>query len=452
MKSSTMRCLLGIILGAALIISFGSPTVVAADFPTIQELTNGKVKPGDVITKDNVDLVKDLIPDGYYDMTKRGMEIIIREPGQWMTPGYFVEITKKNDGQAYIDEEDNLRSKGGLYSGDPGGWWDGGIPFPDPQMGDPKAGIQCYYNDLHAYEGDDFTHDQTMPMYVGSDGNLERTINMSWDRLYLTARELLDPKPTYAKKYKDVAFKEFAYVQWPFDLKGFGNLIIRYNDQTKQDDNYAFIPAMRRVRRLSTAQKFDAFVGCDCSAGDLRQLNVPAATWKFKLIDKKPRLCMMHSDSWSVTKGDPQVLPPFTVGQKFLRVPWEIVPEVYAIECAPKDPRDCPIYSKKVLYLGGYIGNTDPVDAYHRTWRTLYSVAYDVQGVLLKSVWNCYYGYGEPEKGRGIADVHYETCYGCYDHQIDHSSPWVVDLPSRKFNAGFTPERFSIGYLQKVGR
>ena len=451
MKSIRLKSLFLLLAGIALVVFLATGSAMAGDKPTIQELTGGKVKPGDVITSANVDLVKDLIPDGYYDMVKRGMELPIIEPGHWKTPQFFVDATAKNAGQGYIDEEDNLRTKGGLFSGEPGGWWDGGVPFPEVSMDDPQAGIKVFYNSIQAYEGDDFTHDETNPLYVGSDGKIERTIKMSWDRVYLTAREKLDPKPTYASKYQNVVFKQFAYVQWPFDLKGFGNLGIRYTDSTKQDDSYAYIPAMRRVRRLASAQRFDAFVGSDATLGDFRQLDIPTATWKYKLLSKKPMLAMMHSGAWSVTNTDPPVYPPMKPGYKFQNTPWEVVPEIYAVEAMPKDPRDCPIYSKKIVYIAGIVGDM-PMDPNHRTWRTLYSVAYDISGKLMKSCWNSWYGYGEPDKGRGEADVFYETCYGCYDHQIDHSAAWPVNLPGRSFNVGFTPERFSIGYLQKFGR
>lgn len=449
-KHAAKITLMGFV-GVLLLIGMWPGPGVAGDRPTIQELTGGKVKPGDVINKSNVDLVKDLIPDGYVPMVERGMEIIISEPGAWHTPEYFVEITKKNDGQAYIDEKDNLRTKGGLFNKEPNSWWDGGVPFPDIKLDDPQAGIKVMYNGIHAYEGDDFTHDETNPQYVGSDGNVERTIKMSWDRIYLTSRELLDPKPTYAPKYKDVLFKNFAYVQEPFDLKGFGNLIVRYCDSTKQDDNFSYIPAMRRVRRLSSAQKFDAFVGCDVTLGDFRQLDVPTALGKYKLLAKKPMLAMMHSGNWTKTKQTKD-FPPFSVGEKFMKVPWEVVPEVYVMEWKPKDPKDCPIYDRKVVYFAGVIGKDEPLDPWHRTWRTLYSVGYDVNGQLMKSCWNCWYGYGNPDKPAETKDIFYESCYGCYDIQIDHSSPWPVDLPGRLFNVGFTADRFSISYLQKFGK
>ena len=44
----------------------------------------------------------------------------------------------------------------------------------------------------------------------------------------------------------------------PFDLKGIGALEYRYIDPAKQDDTWLYVPSLRRVRRLSTAQRSDA--------------------------------------------------------------------------------------------------------------------------------------------------------------------------------------------------
>lgn len=434
------------------ITGLGNAPGYAIDRPTIQDLTGGNVRPEQVIARGNVDAVKELIPDIFVAMVSRGMELLIAEPGPWHTPEYFIDITKTNQGQAYLDEKGNLRTQGGLFSNGPDGWWDGGIPFPDPQLADPQAGLKVMYNALYAYEGDDFVNEEVKILYVGSDGRLEKTTKIGWGRLYLTSRERLDPKPTFGEKFKNVFSKQLVYVNEPFDLRGFGILTIKYCDQTKQEDNYAYIPAMRRVRRLSGENKFDALVGSDTSTGDIRNLDVPLSRWKFKLIAIKPMLAMMHSKVWSKTAGETTASPDFTEGLKFIRTSWEIVPEVFVVEASPKDKRDCPIYSKKILYFAGVIGNSTLLEPLQRTFRTCYSVGYDVAGNMLRTTSNIWWGYGDPENPEGRDDIFFETCYYAYDLQLDHASPYVVDLPGRKFNVGFTPDRFSIGYLQRVGR
>jgi hypothetical protein len=69
----------------------------------------------------------------------------------------------------------------------------------------------------------------------------------------------------------------------PFDLKGVGLLSIRYIDPSRMDDTWLYLPTLRRVRRLSSAQRSDALFGQDTDvdsyggyAGQIAWMN-----WKF---------------------------------------------------------------------------------------------------------------------------------------------------------------------------
>ena len=99
--------------------------------PTIEALTGGKVKEGDLINKDNVDLVKEYISPGLYETVKQGF--VMRRGKQVhpekMVPEFFKEITNKNRGKAIIDEN------GTAYYENMDTRWPGGVPFPNPQTG-----------------------------------------------------------------------------------------------------------------------------------------------------------------------------------------------------------------------------------------------------------------------------------------------------------------------------
>ena len=49
----------------------------------------------------------------------------------------------------------------------------------------------------------------------------------------------------------------------PFDLKGVGSVAFRYKDSSRQDDTWLYVPTIRRVRRMSSAQRSDALFGQD---------------------------------------------------------------------------------------------------------------------------------------------------------------------------------------------
>jgi hypothetical protein len=77
-------------------------------------------------------------------------------------------------------------------------------------------------------------------------------------RMYYNARLYVDPKPALENP-EGIRFKEvLGPLIAPFDLKGIGALEYRYIDRAKQDDTWLYVPSLRRVRRLSTAQRSDA--------------------------------------------------------------------------------------------------------------------------------------------------------------------------------------------------
>ena len=410
----------------------GMPRTISSN--EVEKLSNGKIKVGMVITKDNVDSVKaeliKLTSEGVYNMVKQGMEMVIADYKPWPVPKSFGDVTRANAGQAVLTADGNLKTRDGR-------WWIGGTPFMNLNPKDPQAAVKAWYNQVHVYDGDDFTHDGVNMFFINAIGQRERALEMSWDRLFLTSREILPPKPSYDPKMEDVFFRELVYVQSPADLRGFGNLTYRYNDQNKMDDSFAYIPAMRRVRRLTSGQRFDPFVGCDSSIGDFRTLDVPIARWNWKLVDVQPKLTTLFSCDYITENKNAQRRHPTTVGEKFPRMNWRLWPNVYVIEATPKTKADCPVYSKKVVWaLGG-------------SWKSNLADAYDLQGKLWKTTQNYFYGYGDGK----VLDLlsHFETNYYTYDHQSDHASPWHIDFLHRQFNKGFKPERFSTKYLQRFG-
>ena len=54
----------------------------------------------------------------------------------------------------------------------------------------------------------------------------------------------------------------------PADLNGTAALSWRYRDASKRDSNWAYVPALRRVRAVSPANRSDGFLGSDMSQDD----------------------------------------------------------------------------------------------------------------------------------------------------------------------------------------
>src|SRR5437667_7857832 len=71
-------------------------------------------------------------------------------------------------------------------------------------------------------------------------------------RLYWVGRLYVDPKPEKAPNPSGYELQQGLYpILEPFDVKGVGFVSSRYLDAAKQDDAWLYLPALRRVRRLS---------------------------------------------------------------------------------------------------------------------------------------------------------------------------------------------------------
>ena len=119
--------------------------------------------------------------------------------------------------------------------------------------------------------------------------------------LFYTARLYVDPKPVLLPNTEGVRAKQSLHpILEPFDLKGVGLTGIRYLDPDRQDDTWLYLPTLRRVRRLSSAQRSDALFGQDTDVDSYGGYagQIPWFNWKF-LGDKKI-LATFHAEKFPV--------------------------------------------------------------------------------------------------------------------------------------------------------
>jgi hypothetical protein len=98
---------------------------------SIEMYTKGKVKPGDVITANNVDVVKDLLePIAYKQVKELGRRINIVESTKDVSRLFnatYLDNTLKNRGRAKIGDDGNIWT-----DGDTSKPWIGGLPVRMP--------------------------------------------------------------------------------------------------------------------------------------------------------------------------------------------------------------------------------------------------------------------------------------------------------------------------------
>jgi hypothetical protein len=89
------------------------------------------------------------------------------------------------------------------------------------------------------------------------------------------------PGADKARNPKDMERYNIITVQKPYDLSGTSVMLWRYLS-SKQDVNFSYIPAIRRVRRMTPANRSDGFLGSDFTQDDMAGYDgkTPAFEWK----------------------------------------------------------------------------------------------------------------------------------------------------------------------------
>jgi hypothetical protein len=72
--------------------------------------------------------------------------------------------------------------------------------------------------------------------------------------------------------------KSIMFFQSPADVKGTGFLQYEYDDPSKDDDRWLYLPALKKVRRISGSSKSDYFMGTDFTYDDMGEHSVDEDT------------------------------------------------------------------------------------------------------------------------------------------------------------------------------
>jgi len=232
-----------------------------------------EVTPGDVITAANKEKVKGLVPDEFYRYAIESfpdLEMKIVAPESFPVHPKYVEATVKFACQAQLDAKGNLTN------------YTAGQPFPysewakeatnhacDLKPDDPQIGLKLAWNVNFRWQGGSgFNIPHWGFANMRNDGKETWRISQGeYRRTYFSARADLLPETTELEAGTDVEWAEYFDVKTPFDLRGTMFLLYRYRTD-KEDDTWAYIPALRRVRRIAATQKSDSLLGTEFTLED----------------------------------------------------------------------------------------------------------------------------------------------------------------------------------------
>jgi hypothetical protein len=400
--------------------------------PTIEELTNGTVKVGDLITKDNVDVVKEYLPVGLYECVKNGMVLNMGKnpPPEKINPKTYLETTERNKGKAIVDDHMVVRYQDGSE-------WPGGIPFPEPKtvqelMGNYRFGIA---NDNYEL----FEHTWS----VNNEGNLYKTKNTRFFR-YWTDGRLKVPPLGSVPGHEDYHCRSMGVTVAPQADKGFGLLQINFDDNTARCDiGFIHSPQFKRTMRISATTFQDRLQGSDFTMGDPEGLSEPFGFWNFRLIEEKfmltPELIRDRQPTYTRVgiSMDPQVA--WDEGKKYPRLGWAITP-VYIVEATAKDTAH--IYSKKILYLN---------PPYYAQSTVSRACAYADIYARTGEMWKFYYDWGGGSFTHKDGE-HYTASTGFSMHDLKSGHQSHVPMYTISVDDEMKPEFISLKKLIELGK
>jgi len=231
------------------------------------------VSPGDVVTQANKEKVRGLIPDEIYPFVVGdfdGVKMTITATRDYPVHPKYVEATVKYACQASLDGKGNLVN------------YTAGQPFPysewakkatnhacDLDESDPQFALKLAWDVNYRWQGGSGLNLPHWGFSNMRNGGKEtwRISQGEYRRTYFSHRADLLPQTHELEEGTNVEWAEFFDVKTPFDLRGTMFLLYRYTTD-KEDDTWAYIPALRRVRRVAATQKSDSLLGTEFALED----------------------------------------------------------------------------------------------------------------------------------------------------------------------------------------
>ncbi len=224
--------------------------------------TGNGLKPGDVLDQSNWQKAEGLLPPEILRHYRDGEyvnPIVEWGPDTFKWPQDLREATDANQGKYSTSEQGGIievatgKQPTQIF----------GLPFPKIDPADPAAGVKVVWNYFYMFYYWGNTRAQVQVNWIAP-GGLERRTDQENDFNFLDGQppHLRVPNP------QNFLYRNLILVTSPADLSGTAALTWRYRDPKKRDSQWTYVPALRRVRAVSPANRSDGFLGSDMSPDD----------------------------------------------------------------------------------------------------------------------------------------------------------------------------------------
>lgn len=409
-----------------------SPLVAALIGATCLPVLAADLAEGTVISAANLDQVKSATFDGHTigSMLSERMEWRIRNNGWKLTLAHpkkvaldpnWVKASKANEGKTKINDA-TCKVDG----------WKAGAPFPEIDVKDPEAAKKIVWNlHLGSLLGDVSSVPNFTQLLIDGKSGVHAELVAEFTRFNMKGR-LTGGSSTIGDD--DESARQLLFFKAPSEVKGIGTYTMMY-DSNKVPDVWAYVPAVRRTRRLSGGAWMDPVGSSDQLQDEIDGFNARPCWYPgYKLLGKRWLLAPANSrvDVWNQkASSTAEKYPTLDRAAPFWNLNDSFEPrEVYMVEVAtpPQHP-----YSKKVLYIETAYPRVHYVETYNR------------KGEFWKFIEMHSYVNAKAGDIRTVAA-------GVIDFQRNHATVSLIDVSTWRTNFDAKPSDVSLTRLESAGR
>jgi len=312
-----------------------NPDLSGEFFPVLQQGDNPLLKPGISIGPDNLDQYTRWLDEAVIERIRSDdYRITLGEGLDFPVHPRYEEATLRHVGEPALDTE----------SGDLSNYQQG-RPFPLLEMADPQGGVKAAWNMRYSYAPDETETAHFIWRYRDMvKGKLERTLQMYGAILRYQHRHSHEPVPALESNPAELFSALYLRVNSPQDIRNTQLLIHRAEKDTDPEQAWMYLNTQRRVKRISTGQKTDAFLGSDIMIEDFLGYNGRIVDMEWTLLGSDEQLLPMYAHNQLELSGQEAGEDGFRDivfagrGECFPQVTWQLR-KVYQLQSIPRDSR-----------------------------------------------------------------------------------------------------------------
>lgn len=298
-----------------------------------QRQSDWRIEAGTVIDASNVDNYANNIDAAVAKLVRDGDTTLqVGQPIDIGTHPNYVSATPKNATSVTL----------GPDVGDLDNYIDG-RPFPGvPLLEDPRAGEKVAWNMRYGYGPDESETKLMTWLYKNMKSDEpERSLKMYGSIMRFSRRHSSDITPELPSNPQDLFSALYLWVQYPYDVRNTQLLTYTKKDDGEAEQAWMFLNTQRRVKRIATGQKTDAFLGSDIMIEDFLGYNGRIRDQQWEFLGVKDVLAPVYAyndlpASSKTTQDEFEVLDFNGAGNCFPAITWQ-PRKVYMLKATPKE-------------------------------------------------------------------------------------------------------------------